>query len=327
MNTNSYTFRPATDDDAAAMQQLLHAIAAEQPHAYAPTLADVQRELQDPWLNLPADTRLALAPDGSLAARAQVLANPEPGDTIKAFMECDLHPAHNAAGLQTTLLDWLEARGVERLRALGAANSGRPLKLNMACLGVERERMAELERRGFQPVRYYQRMRRDLREPIPDRPLPDGLALRGYCPELDERIRLAHNEAFRDHWQSDPVTAEDWHLFVVSYSTFRPDLSFAVLDGDEVAAYSINRFDPAQAERTGYRAGWIGSLGTRRPWRQRGLASALIAQSMRAFQAAGLDYAGLGVDADNPSGAVGLYESLGFAAYLKNVLYQKALDD
>jgi ribosomal protein S18 acetylase RimI-like enzyme len=114
---------------------------------------------------------------------------------------------------------------------------------------------------------------------------------------------------------------------VVGYSAFRPDLSFAILDGDEVAAYSINRFDPAAAERTGYRAGWIGSLGTRRPWRQRGLASALLLQSMRAFQSAGLDYAGLGVDAANPTGAVALYESLGFATYLTNVLYQRELHD
>ena len=111
----------------------------------------------------------------------------------------------------------------------------------------------------------------------------------------------------------------------MEYSAFRPDLSFAILDGQEVAAFSMNRFDTSQAERTGFKAGWIGSLGTRRAWRQRGLASALLAASMRAFRAAGLEYAGLGVDTQNPTGALGLYEGLGFKPYARSIRFQKTL--
>jgi ribosomal protein S18 acetylase RimI-like enzyme len=87
----------------------------------------------------------------------------------------------------------------------------------------------------------------------------------------------------------------------------------------------MNRYDPLAAERTGLKVGWIGSLGTRRAWRKRGLASALLVASMRAFQAAGLEYAGLAVDAENPTGALGLYESLGFKPYMRNMTFHKTL--
>src|SRR5262249_33895685 len=160
-------------------------IAAEQPHNYAPTLEDVQRDLEDPWMDLPVDTRLAVAADGSLAARAQVLVNPEPGATIKAILEYDAHPRHDTPELQTTLLGWLENRGLNRLGALGSAYPGRPRTLRIGSWESEHARIAELERRGFQPVRFFKRMRRDLREPIPDRPLPEELSLCGYSPELD----------------------------------------------------------------------------------------------------------------------------------------------
>jgi ribosomal protein S18 acetylase RimI-like enzyme len=185
--------------------------------------------------------------------------------------------------------------------------------------------MARYEQRGFRPERYMYRMRRDLRQPIPHRPLPASLTLRPYHPALDERICQAVNESFRDIGHFEPYTPDKWKVFVVQRSSFRPDLSFAILDGDQVAAFSMNRFEPEQAERTGYKAGWIGMLGTRRAWRHRGLASALLLHSMRAFQGAGFEYAGLGVDTQNPSGALGLYESLGFAPYACNVVYQKTL--
>ena len=61
------------------------------------------------------------------------------------------------------------------------------------------------------------------------------------------------------------------------------------------------------------RRGWLQSVFTRRPWRRRGLATALIARSLVVLRERGQTSAALGVDADNPSGALGLYEGLGFA--------------
>jgi len=324
--TPPYTFRPIQPDDAPGLYRLLQAIAEVEPNAYAPTLADVQSDLADPWMDLETDSRLALTGDSAVAARASFFANPQPVGEVRAVMDFDVHPAHNSDELEEALLDWLEARGTERVREIAAGDPGRqPLILRLLAWDTQRDLITRCERRGFRPVRYSYRMRRDLRQPIPDRPLLPGLIIRAYEPGLDERMRQARNESVSDSWSHEHVSHADWQQFFVQRSSFRPDLSFAVLDGDEVAAFSMNRFDPAEAERTGHRAGWIGSLGTRRAWRGRGLASALLVHSMRAFLAAGLEYAGLGVDSQNPTGALRLYEHLGFEPYARGITLHKVI--
>jgi ribosomal protein S18 acetylase RimI-like enzyme len=78
-------------------------------------------------------------------------------------------------------------------------------------------------------------------------------------------------------------------------------------------------------ERLGVRRGWLEHVSVRRPWRRRGLAAALIADSLRGLRERALDEAALGVDAENPTGALRLYESLGFYRYRTGISYRKAL--
>ncbi|NKQ35221.1 MAG: GNAT family N-acetyltransferase [Chloroflexi bacterium] len=66
-------------------------------------------------------------------------------------------------------------------------------------------------------------------------------------------------------------------------------------------------------------------IGVIRGWRQRGIASALIAAAMRAFRDEGLEYAKLGVDTENPTGALRLYENLGFYSVRRSTAFHKAL--
>jgi ribosomal protein S18 acetylase RimI-like enzyme len=55
------------------------------------------------------------------------------------------------------------------------------------------------------------------------------------------------------------------------------------------------------------------------------VASALLCASMHAMQADGLDWATLGVDTTNPTGALRLYERLGFAQVKRFISFQKSL--
>ena len=57
--------------------------------------------------------------------------------------------------------------------------------------------------------------------------------------------------------------------------------------------------------------GWVGVLAVRRPWRRRGLGEALLRESFALFAERGKRAAGLGVDAENTTGAVALYERVG----------------
>ena len=60
-------------------------------------------------------------------------------------------------------------------------------------------------------------------------------------------------------------------------------------------------------------------------WRRRGVASALIVSSFKAFRERGLTDAALGVDSENPNGALGLYEGLGFRRYQTGIAHRKEL--
>jgi ribosomal protein S18 acetylase RimI-like enzyme len=86
---------------------------------------------------------------------------------------------------------------------------------------------------------------------------------------------------------------------------------------------SFNVVNPESNERQNIQEGWIQALGVRRAWRKRGVATALLCQSMRAFKAAGLDYATLGVDTQNLTGALQLYERLGFVAFKRGITFDK----
>jgi GNAT superfamily N-acetyltransferase len=157
-------------------------------------------------------------------------------------------------------------------------------------------------------------------EPLP--PMwPDGLAPRTLRPGEEERVYEAHMDAFADHWDFHRQPIEDWRRFTVDHHGFDPSLWWLVEDGDELAAISLNSWhfsgDP--------QFGWIGVLGVRSAWRKRGLATGLLRHSFRDFRNRGATRVGLGVDGENTTGAVRLYERAGMRVVRRNDTYEKRL--
>ena len=165
-------------------------------------------------------------------------------------------------------------------------------------------------------------MVRDLSEPIADAALPDGLEIRPVDPADHRRIWDADTEAFRDHWNTGERTESDYESWFAT-----PELDTGLWrvawDGDEVAGSVMSFIWASENEALGLSRGWLEHVSVRRPWRNRGLASALIADSLRALREAGLAEAALGVDAENLSGALRVYEALGFRRSRTGVSYRK----
>ncbi len=67
-------------------------------------------------------------------------------------------------------------------------------------------------------------------------------------------------------------------------------------------------------------------VSVRRPWRQPGLARALVADALRGAAQLGFTSASLGVDAANPTGALGVYEAIGFEVERRSRAYRRPLD-
>ena len=179
---------------------------------------------------------------------------------------------------------------------------------------------------GLQPVRYFFVMVYDAPE-IPDEPqYPSGYSARGFTADQDEEITWqVLNTAFEDHWGHVSFPFESW-LHWIESGLFDPDLVFLGLSptGDLVGE-CLCLIDAEQNKRRGREDGWIDSLGVLRGHRGRGLGRALLLGGMRALRRVGCTHLKLGVDADNPTGALGLYRSAGFQESKTGVTFQKTL--
>lgn len=85
----------------------------------------------------------------------------------------------------------------------------------------------------------------------------------------------------------------------------------------------LNFLDEAENEEYQRKRGYTEGISVRRPWRRRGLARALLTRSLKMFQDMGMTEAALGVDTQNLSGALRLYESVGFQPVKKLTIYRK----
>lgn len=174
---------------------------------------------------------------------------------------------------------------------------------------------------GWRPIRYSFQMQIDLDGEIPEPTWPDGLEPRNFVPGEEERVYQAHMDSFADHWDHRAGSIEHWRRYTVDHHGFDPSLWWLVEDGEELAAISLNAWhfsgDPQY--------GWIHVLGVRPQWRKRGLATALLRHSFRDFRERGAMRVGLGVDGENTTGAVRLYEKVGMRPVRRNETYEKAL--
>ncbi len=283
----------------------------------------VRHELRTlPGFDLEADLVLAEL-GGRLVALARHHRELESDGTPVHWLSGVVDPDLRRRGIGRFLL----RRTLERARGVAlAAPSERPPVASAWLAETEAGAIALLEREGFRPVRSFFDMVRPSLDDLPSAPLPDGLELRPASPETARRIIEADAEAFRDHWGHTELTEEDVRAVLEDPET---DLGLwqVAWDRDEVAGVVIVIVRESENRLLGRRRGWLDSVGVRRPWRRRGLATALMVRAMAALRARGLEEAALGVDADNPSGAVALYERLGFRRTMRYAVYRRPLDE
>ncbi|GLI27987.1 putative acetyltransferase, GNAT [Agromyces rhizosphaerae] len=310
------SWRPVTLDDVDLLTEFEHALAAADHPEWRSSRDEVADMLGRSELDLERDTLLGFAADGRLAAHGLVLSPAEAELMVRSFVFGGVHPDFRGRGIGRVLLDWELARAVEQFSTSDSLLPG-------VVFGYAQERTPAhrrlLERAGMEAKRWFLKFSRDLREPLPEVPEADA-AVRPYRDEDAEAVRHARNDAFRDHWGSDVMSSEQWgHL--VGAEGFRGDLSLVSVDGDRVVGFLLASEYEATDAHEGETGIYVEYVGVRREGRGRGIARRLLAGHLHAAAGAGFTSSVLEVDADSPTGANALYESMGYREKHRELAY------
>jgi len=256
----------------------------------------------------PEEDALTIERDGVPVAFTGVLReDPEGLEPFMSWIVVD--PSHRAPVLPY-LLDWdmahAERRGAAVLRHLAYRNDE-----------VHRGLLVE---RGFRRVRSTWTMHRTLDgiAPMPDP--PDGIRIATLSEHLDEHgLFEAEQEAFSEHFGFAPETFEEWRYRRFDDAQGEHDRWLVALEGERIVAFLL--------EAIGGDVAQVAVLGTRRDWRGRGIATALLRTSFARMADSGHREVTLWVDSENETGAVGLYESVGMRPIVIDDTYELDLSD
>jgi ribosomal protein S18 acetylase RimI-like enzyme len=267
--------RPPTWDDLETATQLLAAQsrAATGVGAVRPEL--VRAEWQSPGFEVGRDNWIAEAGYAAVSPSGRlVLAASDPR-------------------LADTLLEQAGARGRER-------------RLDALSLDVlpGDEALARLVRRHpFALEQETLLMWRRLDGGLPEPAWPEGIAVRTYAQRDAAAVHKLLDEAYLG-WDSRyvPIPHEDWVQLMTGDVEFDATVWWLAEREGDLAGCALH-----------WSSGWLKDLAVRSSERGLGLGRALVLEGLNEFARRGVARVGLKVDASNPTGAVGLYERLGFS--------------
>jgi mycothiol synthase len=298
--------RPMRPGDAPAWAELLASMRAVDHSWEYFTAEELAEEFSDPEWDFARGSKVVMEADRMVGYGA-IWTRSEADPVHRVRYEGGVHPEFRGRGIGAELLLWAEEACLP-LHLERFPDS--PLSLSSRCASQNTSALTLHEQSGFRPMRWFNGMTRDLSVPLTGFENPKGVEVVGWAPEHSEEARQIRNDAFRDHWGSTETTQAGWD-HIMTAAAFRPQFSYLAFSGVEAVGLVLSQEYESYPGEVG-RDLYIALVGTRRSHRKRGIASFLIASALQAAAVAGFTTASLDVDADSPTGALGVYEKLGF---------------
>jgi mycothiol synthase len=312
--------RPLTPGQVTAWAELISAVCTADADNEILTEADLLEEFDEPLADFDRGS-VAIYDGATMIGFSLIMLRRAPDQEHELRQWGKVHPGYRGTGVGTELLTWSE----EAAQVLHHERyPGKSLSVNANCLVKCGSAMALFEACGYRQVRWFHEMTKDLSADLPSYPACAGVSIVPFTAENSADAMRVRNAAFRDHWGSTDTTRADWDLFVGGHA-FRPGYSFLGYSGDEPLGFVLGSEYEGYNEASGTRDLYINLVGTTQSARKRGVATTLIGTAISAAKADGFDTASLNVDADSPTGALGLYERLGFTVIDTRVTQRKPL--
>jgi ribosomal protein S18 acetylase RimI-like enzyme len=310
--------RPPTLAEAETVVALMNraSVAGGGPEMF--TVGEVVGEWQSDTFSLEDDARVAVGPDGQIIGYAELFFFGP--DTSRIDIYTHVHPDYAEYDLDNRLLQWGESRAREFLPHF-APDTEIVLKTGHWSGAEAAKRIYKQE--GFELVRHSWTMQIDFEQAPPAPEWPDGITVRNFVRDQDERIVYdLRQAAFADMWGFTSMPFERWVYHLISNEKdFDSNFWFLAFENGELVGHALclprTHEDPAM--------GWVQNLAVRRDQRKRGLGMALLLHSFGAFYGNGSQRAGLSVDATSLTGAQRLYQRAGMRSARQFDTYHKTL--
>lgn len=305
------TARPGTVGDIEQVYELIRTCELVDYGLLDDTLEQVRTEWTGPRVNLAEDSLLAFDQAGRLVGYVRLGQE----QYAKFSMAMRVHPEYGDQRLDEYLVEWAEAWARERM---GRAEPGTRVTLGGWRPGNDQRGRQAYERAGLREIRRFWRMDIEMNEAPPAPVWPEGIELRPYVPGRDERLAFEIiDTAFQDHWGHIANRYEEWRHWMVERERFDPSLWFIAYQGGEAVGGAFCSREDLY--------GWVDDLAVLRPARGKGLGTALLLHAFGEFYRRGQQRVGLGVDTQNLTGALRIYQRAGMHKVLENVSYEKEL--
>jgi len=284
---------------------------------------DLRRSFETPTNMDPFEDMIVAEVDGELIGYSELTWRQRLKNARVYLHYAHLAPEWRGKGIREAMLHYCEKRLVE-MTTRHPANQTKYFEIYANSQDNDWKRILESE--GYKPNWYVLELVRPDLDNIPDIPLPPGIEVRPVVPDHYHKVWDAAVEALKDENSFlEERNDEKAYQRQLAASTFSPQLWQIAWDGDEVVGGVHNYIDEEENKAYSRKWGHTEKIFVRRPWRNRGIAKALIARSLKVVRDMGMEAATLDVDSDNPSGALKLYESLGYRLEGEFTFYKKPI--
>ena len=318
MSSIQFQLRQATHSDLQEIAALLSEGFSFDGHVIVQTAEELAEEFDGTYCSLEHDVLVAEHASQVIGVGYTIYLPSETKEE-RCYIFGTTKPEFRGNGVGTVVLQWATEHGESLLRS---TNRTIPKYLRSDMSTTNSTAGDLFHSFNMIPVRWNDDLIIDLNN-SPDVFTATGYSIVPWDTSRDEEARIAKNRAFMDHWGSTPTNEEGWQQLVHG-STAQLDKSFFALDQNEkiVGVLLSHRYE-SDDEVLGKRIGWIDKLATLSEHRKKSIGKSLITHALAAYKRDGLTHGALDVDTENPTGAYGLYTSVGFSTFRGKVTYER----